>query len=41
LRTSFFFDAGAVLEQGIAHEVHYWIDSNIGGGTSGVCDTFN
>jgi len=35
---SFFFDAGAVLEQGIAHEVHYWIDSNIGGGTSGVCD---
>jgi hypothetical protein len=35
---SFSFAAGAVLEQGIAHEVHYWIDSNIGGGTPGVCD---
>ena len=35
---SFYFDAGAVLEEGIAHEVHYWIDSNIGGGSSGVCD---
>jgi len=35
---SFSFAAGAVLEQGITHEVHYWIDSNIGGGTPGVCD---
>ena len=35
---SFTFAAGAVLEEGITHEVHYWIDSNIGGGTPGICD---
>jgi len=35
---SFSFAAGAVLERGITYEVHYWIDSNIGGGTPGVCD---
>ncbi|MCP3983044.1 MAG: hypothetical protein GY723_01570 [bacterium] len=35
---SFSFAAGAVLERGVAHQVHYWIDSNIGGGTQGVCD---
>lgn len=35
---SFSFDAGPVLERGTAYEVHYWIDSNIGGGTIGVCD---
>jgi hypothetical protein len=27
-----------VLMFGIPHEMHYWIDSNIGGGTPGVCD---
>ena len=35
---SFIFAAGAVLERGMSYEVHYWIDSNIGGGTPGVCD---
>jgi hypothetical protein len=35
---SFSFAAGAVLERGITYQVHYWIDSNIGGGTPGVCD---
>jgi len=35
---SFSFTAGTVLEKGIAYEVHYWIDSNIGGGTLGTCD---
>jgi hypothetical protein len=35
---SFFFVSGAVMERGTDYEVHYWIDSNIGGGTQGVCD---
>ena len=35
---SFSFAAGAVLERGLTYEVHYWIDSNIDGGASGVCD---
>jgi hypothetical protein len=35
---SFTFSAGAVLQRGVAYEVHYWIDSNFGGGTIGVCD---
>lgn len=35
---SFSFAAGAVMERFITYEVHYWIDSNIGGGTLGVCD---
>jgi hypothetical protein len=35
---SFSFVSGAVMERGIDYEVHYWIDSNIGGGTPGVCD---
>jgi hypothetical protein len=35
---SFSFAAGAVLEEGIAYAVHYWIDSNFDGGTLGVCD---
>lgn len=26
------------LERGMDYEVHYWIDSNIRGGTLGVCD---
>ena len=33
---SFTFDE--VLEEGEAYEVHYWIDSNFGGGTAGTCD---
>jgi hypothetical protein len=35
---SFSFAAGPVMERGTAYEVHYWIDSNIGGETLGVCD---
>ncbi len=35
---SFSFMSGAVMERGIDYVVHYWIDSNIGGGTLGVCD---
>jgi len=27
-----------VLEVGESYDVHYWIDSNFGGGTAGVCD---
>ena len=34
----FSFAAGAVLRRGTTHEVHVWIDSNLSGGTSGVCD---
>ena len=26
------------MEEATPYEVHYWIDSNIGGGTLGVCD---
>ncbi len=35
---SFLFAAGAVMQRGVAYAVHYWIDSNIGGGLSGNCD---
>jgi hypothetical protein len=35
---SFSFAPGAVFERGTAYAVHYWIDSNIGGGAPGVCD---
>lgn len=35
---AFSFAAGAVLERNRAYAVHYWIDSNIAGGTLGVCD---
>jgi len=35
---SFSFSAGAVMQRGVAYEVHYWIDSNLGGGALGTCD---
>jgi len=35
---SFSYAAGAVMDRGTAYAVHYWIDSNIGDGTIGVCD---
>ena len=35
---SFSFSSGAAMERGTAYAAHYWIDSNIGGGTPGVCD---
>lgn len=34
----FTFMPGTVLQRGLGYEVHYWIDSNIAGGTLGVCD---
>ncbi len=35
---SFSFTFTGVLENGKAYDVDYWIDSNFGGGTKGVCD---
>ncbi len=35
---AFSFTFMGVLVNGVAYEVHYWIDSNFGGGTVGVCD---
>ena len=35
---SFSFSPGDLMERGTSYAVHYWIDSNIGGGTLGVCD---
>ena len=32
------FTFAGLLEEGVAYEVDYWIDSNFGGGTLGVCD---
>lgn len=32
------FSADNVLQRGVPYEIHYWIDSNFGGGTEGVCD---
>jgi len=34
----FSLTARDVLMEGLSYEVHYWIDSNIGGGAVGVCD---
>ena len=35
---AFSFVPRAMMTRGISYAVHYWIDSNIGGGTFGVCD---
>jgi hypothetical protein len=35
---SFSFTFEDALESGASYEVHYWIDSNFGGGTASVCD---
>jgi hypothetical protein len=35
---TFEFTTGSVMEDGQTYEVHYWIDSNFGGGSVGVCD---
>jgi len=32
------FSPTATMERGTSYAVHYWIDSNIGGGTLGLCD---
>ncbi len=36
---SFSFTTTAIMERGTSYAVHYWIDSNIGGGTLGLCDS--
>ncbi len=36
---SFSFIPQAMMAREASYAVHYWIDSNIGGGTPGVCDT--
>lgn len=38
---AFSFDFPGVLVIGFAYEIHYWIDSNFGDGTAGVCDEPN
>ena len=35
---AFSVNTGNVMLLGVPHQMHYWIDSNIGGGTEGVCD---
>ncbi len=35
---SFTWSTGPVMQAGTTYEVHYWIDSNFGGGTLGECD---
>lgn len=35
---AFTFTTSAIMERGKSYAVHYWIDSNIGGGTLDVCD---
>ena len=35
---AFSVNTGDVMLLGVPHQVHYWIDSNIGGGTPGECD---
>lgn len=36
---SFSFTTTAIMDRGTSYAVRYWIDSNIGGGTLGVCDS--
>ena len=28
----------ALLDPGVVYQLHYWIDSDVGGGSPGVCD---
>ncbi len=35
---AFSFSFPGLVVVGVAYQVHYWIDSNFGGGTAGVCD---
>ena len=35
---TFSFTPAAMMDRGTSYAVHYWIDSNIGGGTLGLCD---
>ncbi|MDN3521897.1 hypothetical protein [Halomonas ramblicola] len=35
---AFVLDFPGALQEGRGYEVHYWIDSNFGGGSEGACD---
>lgn len=39
--TAFAFEFPGALMPETAYEVHYWIDSNFGGGGEGVCDAMS
>jgi len=36
---AFSFTTTELMDRGLSYAVHYWIDSNIGGGTLGLCDS--
>ncbi|MEQ5803026.1 hypothetical protein [Halomonas sp. H10-9-1] len=38
---AFSFSFPGALEEGRLYDVHYWIDSNFGGGSEGQCDPVN
>lgn len=38
---AFSFTFPGALEEGRLYDVHYWIDSNFGGGSEGSCDPVN
>lgn len=38
---AFSFSFPGALEEGRLYDVHYWIDSNFGGGSEGSCDPVN
>ncbi|MBS9403558.1 hypothetical protein KG088_07945 [Halomonas sp. TRM85114] len=38
---AFSFTFSGALEEGNLYDVHYWIDSNFGGGSEGSCDPVN
>lgn len=38
---AFTFTFSDALEEGRLYDVHYWIDSNFGGGSEGQCDPVN
>jgi hypothetical protein len=35
---TFYFSFQALLDPGVVYTLDYWIDSNVGGGSAGVCD---
>lgn len=38
---AFSFTFSGALEEGKLYDIHYWIDSNFGGGSEGSCDPVN
>lgn len=39
--SAFSFTFPGALEEGRLYDIHYWIDSNFGGGSEGQCDPVN